>query len=163
MGNEFNRAREQLRATHGVHLVQPQEEGTAAADLPERVYGFTGSPGLAAPLFAVRQYRNFEVHRCHGGVAIVGFVSAGEAARLAGDDRAADTRDAIDITLYPDAEGDATEIVAVAYSAIVQHRQYAIRNAAGLALRIRPSALLTQPTAHAREAAQPQSRPPVAT
>jgi len=131
MTTQFDAAREQLRAVHRVRLVQPQEEGTAAGELPAGVYGFTGSPGLAAPLFAVRRYRNFEVHhRLQGDVAIVGFVSGREVARLG------TASDPVDIVIYPDAEGEATEIVAVSYTQIVQHRQYSIRNAAGMALRV---------------------------
>ena len=44
-----------------MRLVAQSEEGFAAADLPGGVYGFTSSPALASPLFAARQYRNFEI------------------------------------------------------------------------------------------------------
>lgn len=139
MSDQFDTARKQLRATHGVRLVQSHEEGTAAAKLPEGVYGFTGSPGLAAPLFAQRRYRNFEVHHCHGDVVIVGFVSPNDEARLSRRDAASSPSDPIEITVYPDPEGDATRIVAIGYSSIVQHRQYSVRNAAGITLRVRPT------------------------
>jgi hypothetical protein len=134
MKHHFEAARERLRANHGVRLVQPHQEGTAAADLPQGTYGFTGSPGLAAPLFAVRRYRNFEIHHWADDIAIVGFVSLVDAARLVNHD------DAIEVTIYPDAEGDRTELVAVSYTQITQHRQYAIRNAPGLTLVVRPLA-----------------------
>jgi hypothetical protein len=134
MNHQFEGNRERLRAIHCVRLVQPHEEGTAAGELPDGTYGFTGSPGLAAPLFAVRRYRNFEIHRWQGGVVIVGFVSPQDASRLEQQGH-----DAVDITMYPDAEADATELVAVGYEQIAQHRQYAIRNAPGLRLRVRPS------------------------
>ena len=125
-------ARTELRATHNVRLVQPHEEGTAAADLPVGVYGFTGSPGLAAPLFATPRYRNFEVHHLAADVAIIGFVTPRDRTRLS------QGSEAIDLTIFPDPEGEANEIVALGYSQIAQHRQYSIRNSAGLTLRIRP-------------------------
>jgi hypothetical protein len=131
MNSRSDAARERLRAEHRVRLVQAHEEGTAAHDLPAGVYGFTGSPGLAAPLFAVRRYRNFEVHHLpDDGVAIIGFVSAQTAARLS------QASDPLDVTIYPDVEGEATEIVAVRYAEIAQHRQYSVRNAPGMSLRI---------------------------
>src|SRR5262245_9296766 len=118
MDHQFEVNRERLRAIHAVRLVQPHEEGTAARELPDLVYGFTGSPGLAAPLFAIRRYRNFEIHRWQGDVVIVGFVSPQEASRL--EQQGAE---AIDITIYPDAEPGATELVALSYEQIAQHRQ----------------------------------------
>jgi hypothetical protein len=164
MGDDFNRALEQLRATHGVRLVQSHEEGTAAADLPEGVYGFTTSPGLAAPLFATRRYRNFEVHRLQGDVAIVGFVTPREAAGLMEDGGGqADADDVIDITLYPNAEGEASVLATVSYSSIVQHRQYSLRNAAGLPLRVRRrSSPVSSHASLARHAARPPGESGVA-
>jgi hypothetical protein len=132
--------------------VQPHEEGTAAAVLPQGTYGFTGSPGLAAPLFAVRRYRNFEIHNYSGDVAIIGFISPRDAARLANQG------EAIEVTIYPDAEGEATELVAVSYTRITQHRQYAIRNAPGLTLLVRPLAPLLS-SLEPRESGGPQVAP----
>jgi hypothetical protein len=127
-------ARERLRALHRVRLVQPTEEGTAAGELPDGVFGFTGSPGLAAPLFAVRRYRNFEIHhRLDGVVAIVGFAHPRDVSRLA------HVCEPFDITIYPEAEGEATEIVAISYTQIAQHRQYSVRNAPGMSLRVKPA------------------------
>ena len=55
---------EQLRETHGVRVVADTEEGTGVDKLPGGVYGFTYSPGLLnAPLFAVRRYRSYEIHK----------------------------------------------------------------------------------------------------
>jgi hypothetical protein len=126
--------RQQLRATHQVRLVTPQEEGTAAGDLPAGVFGFTSSAGLAAPLFAVRHRTNFEVHhRRNGGVSIIGFVTPSDAQKLAS------TMEPVSVTLYPDIDGRASHIVAVSYSQIAQHRQYSIRNTAGLELQVAPT------------------------
>jgi hypothetical protein len=131
-------AREALRLAHRVRLVEPAEEGSAAADLPRGVYGFTGSAGLAAPLFAARRYRNFEIHHLHDGeVAIIGFVTASDATRL----RAADA--SLELTVYPDVEGLASEAVAIAYSRIAQHRQYSVRNTPGLVLHVSPELATT--------------------
>src|SRR6188472_2371370 len=72
-----------LRQTHQVRIVAGDEEGTGVNALPTGVYGFTYSPGLAsAPLFAVRRYRTFEVHKVPGETLIVAFATAEEAARL---------------------------------------------------------------------------------
>ena len=126
-------ARVIVRARHKVRLVESHEEGSAAADLPRGVYGFTGSAGLAAPLFAARRYRNFEVHHLpDGDVAIVGFVTPAEA------DRLHTSHTPIELTIYPEPEGDSTEITAISYSRIAQHRQYSIRNTPGLVLHISP-------------------------
>ena len=61
-GETGDTAREALRREHGVRPVSDDEEGTAADVQPRGVYGFTGSPALASPLFSARRYRNFEVH-----------------------------------------------------------------------------------------------------
>lgn len=135
MTTRFEAARVALRSAHQVRLVESNEEGSAAADLPPGVYGFTGSPGLAAPLFAERRYRNFEIHHLSdGSVAIVGFATPASAAALSTG------REIFAITIYPDGEGDSTEIVAIPYARIVHHRQYSIRNAASMDLQVSPAA-----------------------
>ncbi len=119
-------ARATLRDEHQVRLVNAREEGTAAAELPQGVYGFTGSPGLAAPLFAERRYRNFEIHHLRdGSIAIIGFVTPSEAERLANADRP------IDVELHCDIEGEESQIVAIAYARIAHHRQVLDSQSAG--------------------------------
>jgi hypothetical protein len=133
MPNDGELLRTRFRNAHQVRLVRSEEEGCAAAHLPRGVYGFTGSAGLAAPLFAARRYRNFEVHHRHDGqIAIVGFVTAADLAKLA---RAGE---ASDVILYPDRTAEAAEIVAITYSRIAQHHQYTVRTAAGLAMQVLP-------------------------
>jgi hypothetical protein len=132
--SSFESAREALRREHGVRAVTAAEEGAAAEDLPAGTYGFTGSPLLASPLFAAQRYRNFEVHRLPSGLAVIGFVTAADAAKLTnGHDGI------LTIRLYPDAEGDATTIVSIPYDRVVQHRQYAVRNADALTLQVHPA------------------------
>jgi hypothetical protein len=111
-------ARDHLRREHRVVLVSPAQEGTAAHELPAGVYGFTASPILASPLFAVRRYRNFEVHRLPTGTALVGFVTPAEAARLSQP-----TDEPVTLQIFPEAEGDATTLVSIAYDRVAQHRQ----------------------------------------
>ena len=126
-------ARVKLRSEFQLRLVESAEEGTAAPETPRGVYGFTGSPGLAAPLFRERRYRNFEIHHQRDGtIAIVGFVTPAERTRL---ER---TNEPIDVTLYPDAEGEATELAAIAYARVAHHRQYSILNQPGMRLRVSP-------------------------
>jgi hypothetical protein len=127
-------ARETLRREHSVRLVAVSEEGCAAADVPGGVYGFTSSPALASPLFAARQYRNFEVHHQPNGiVSLVGFVTPGEARQLTSGQR-----DVVTLTVFPDVEGDATAIVSLPYARIAHHRQYSVRNSAAITLQIVP-------------------------
>jgi hypothetical protein len=122
-----------MRTEHQVRLVNGREEGTAVAELPPGVYGFTGSPGLAAPLFAERRYRNFEIHHLRdGSVAIVGFVTAVESERLAKADRP------IQVDLHSDAEGNASQIVAISYARISHHRQYSILNQPAMRITVGP-------------------------
>ena len=140
LGNDMNAssetAREALRREHGVRLVTANEQGIAAEQLPDGVYGFTSSPALASPLFATRQYRNFEIHRLpNGGTSVVGFLTPADAAALT----RASSPAPVSITVHPDMEGDATVILSLPYDRIVQHRQYSIRNAAAIALQVGPS------------------------
>lgn len=129
-------ARDALRREHGVQLVTSAQEGFAAEDLPAGVYGFTSSPALASPMFAVRHYRNFEIHRlADGRTAVIGFLTSAEAAQLAEANRA----DPVTVMLHSDAEGEATVIVSLPYDRVVHHRQYSVRNAAAIALQVRPA------------------------
>ena len=70
---------ESLRVAHGVQLVGDAEEGHGVNALPGARYGFTYSPGLPnAPLFAVRRYRSYEIHKLPGGdTFIVGLERTG--------------------------------------------------------------------------------------
>lgn len=131
-------SREILRREHGVRLVTPAEEGSSAADLPAGVYGFTSSPVLASPLFAQRRYRNFEIHRLAAGPAVIGFVTAADAAAIAHP-----SGDTVTVRVYPDAEGDATSIVCVSYDRIVHHRQYSVLNAEAAVLQIAPTTAMS--------------------
>ena len=131
-------ARVAIRSDHQVRLVEPHEEGLAAANLPRGVYGFTGSAGLAAPLFANRRYRNFEIHHLRDGdIVIVGFVTPAQA------DVLGRAHAPLALTIYPDIEGDATAITSISYSRITHHRQYSIRNTPGLVLHVSPELATT--------------------
>jgi hypothetical protein len=124
-------ARQALRRDHDVRLVSSAEEGSAAEALSPGVFGFTASPVLASPLFAVRCYRNFEVHRLTDGVRLVGFVSPAAAVQLTHP-----AGEVVTVKIYPDADADAPAIVAIPYDRIVQHRQYAVRNAEAISLQV---------------------------
>ena len=127
---------EALRTAHQVRLVADAEEGTGVNALPAGIYGFTYSPGLPnAPLFAVRRYRSFEIHKLASGeVFIIGFVTrdaSGQMTSSEGD---------VLIQVQPEPEGSADTIVAVPYSRIRQHRQYAAPNQHGFAVTLKPIA-----------------------
>jgi hypothetical protein len=117
---------EQIRASHGVTLVGDGEEGTGVNALPGGVYGFTYSPGLPnAPLFAVRRYRNYETHKlANGEVFVIAYADASTAQQIAA---AAD----VTVCVHPEPKPDASIIVKIPYSRILQHRQHAAPNQDG--------------------------------
>src|SRR5918996_1225332 len=125
---------ETLRTVHRVRLVSDAEEGTGVNALPGGVYGFTYSPGLPnAPLFAVRRYRSFETHKlASGDVFIIGFVT-----REASDQMTASNVDVL-AQIQPEPEGGADILVAIPYSRIRHHRQYAAPNQHGFAVTLKP-------------------------
>jgi hypothetical protein len=125
---------ETLRAVHRVRLVADAEEGTGVNALPAGVYGFTYSPGLPnAPLFAARRYRSFEIHKlASGDVFVIGFVT-----REAFSQMSAADKDVL-IQVQAEPEGPAQTLVAVPYSRIRQHRQYAAPNQHGFPVMLKP-------------------------
>ena len=125
---------ESLRSVHRVRLVGDAEEGTGVDAQPGGVYGFTYSPGLPnAPLFAVRRYRSFETHKLASGEAfIIGFVTREASGQMTASD--ADVM----VQIQPEPEGDADTLVAVPYSRIRRHRQYAAPNQHGFAVMLKP-------------------------
>jgi hypothetical protein len=127
-------AQEALRAEHRVRIVASAEEGSGVDVLPNGVYGFTYSPGLAnAPLFATRRYRSYETHKLASGeIFIVGFVTADAARQF--DSGLTD----ITIQVQPEPDEQALTLVKVPYSRIRQHRQYAAPNQHGFAVTLRP-------------------------
>jgi len=128
-------AQDALRAANGVRLVAEAEEGTGVNALPAGVFGFTYSPGLAsAPLFAVRRYRSYEIHKLAGGEALViGFVTSEDAARIAAN------VEEVSLQVMPQPEDARDALVQVPYSRIRQHRQYAAPNQNGFSVTVIPS------------------------
>jgi hypothetical protein len=127
-------AQELLRSSHGVRIVADAEEGTGLNALPAGVYGYTYSPGLPnAPLFAVRRFRSYETHKVEGEAFIIGFVTADTARALA----IALTDMSIQVQPDPDQESDT--LIAVPYSRIRQHRQYAAPNQHGFSVTVSPT------------------------
>jgi hypothetical protein len=123
---------EQLRATHGVRLVKDVEEGTGANKLPGGVYGFTYSPGLPnAPLFAIRRYRSYEIHKLSTGeLFVVAFADSDTARQITSGTHETQVR------VQPDPQPAAPELVAIPYSRIRHHRQYAAPNQEGFAVTV---------------------------
>jgi hypothetical protein len=118
---------EQLRATHGVRVVNQQEEGTGVNALPGGVYGFTYSPGLPnAPLFAARRFRSYETHKLPtGDVLVVAYADAATAAQIANESSE------VTVRVHPEGQPGADLLVTIPYSRIRQHRQYAAPNQDG--------------------------------
>lgn len=126
---------EALRIAHQVRLVTSDEEGSGVNALPGGVYGFTYSPGLAsAPLFAVRRYRSYEIHKLPGGdVFVIGFARADVARELS-------TASAeMTLQLHPQPEKEFDTLMTIPYSRIRQHRQYAAPNQDGFSVTVAPS------------------------
>lgn len=123
---------ESLRASHGVRLVSPAEEGTGVNALPNGVYGFTYSPALAnAPLFAERRFRSYETHKlANGEIYVIGFADVETAASV-------DTgRGERTVQIQPEPDAAANVLVKVPYSRIRHHRQYAAPNQHGFTVTI---------------------------
>ena len=119
---------EQLRAVHGVRPVSGTEEGTGVNQLPGGIYGFTYSPGLPnAPLFAVKRYRSYEIHKLSTGEALVIAFADVDTARQIASSTAADTN----VRVRPDPADAADVLVEIPYSRIRHHRQYAAPNQEG--------------------------------
>jgi hypothetical protein len=126
---------EALRATHQVRIVADAEEGTGVNALPGGVYGFTYSPGLLnAPLFAVRRYRSYEIHKLPSGdVFVIGYAKADVARQLS------TAASEVTIQIHPQAEQDFDTLVTIPYSRIRRHRQYAAPNQDGFAVTVLPA------------------------
>lgn len=126
---------EALRVAHQVRLINDAEEGTGVNALPGGVYGFTYSPGLPnAPLFAVRRYRNYEIHKLPSGeIFIVGFTTPEAAKKLS------TATEEITLQIHPKPEGEFDTLVTVPYSRIRRHRQYAAPNQDGFTVTLRPA------------------------
>ncbi len=126
---------ESLRDAHQVRLVTNAEEGTGVNALSGGVYGFTYSPGLPnAPLFAVRRYRSYEIHKLPSGdVYIIGFATADAARQMS------TTTAELSLQLHPQPEAAFDTLVTIPYSRIRQHRQYAAPNQDGCAVTVRPA------------------------
>ena len=110
------------------------EEGTGVNALPGGVYGFTYSPGLAnAPLFAVRRFRTYEIHKLPGGdVFVVGFAKPDIARELS-------TATAeMTLQVHPQSEQGFETLVTIPYSRIRHHRQYSAPNQDGFSVAVLP-------------------------
>jgi hypothetical protein len=123
---------EALRAAHQVRTVADAEEGTGVNALPGGIYGFTYSPGLVnAPIFAVRRYRSYELHKLPSGeVFVIGYATADVARQLS------TSSEELTVQIHPQAEGEFDTLVTIPYSRIRRHRQYAAPNQDGFSVTV---------------------------
>jgi hypothetical protein len=128
---------EALRIAHQVRVVSAAEEGSGVNALPGGVFGFTYSPGLVnAPLFAVRRYRTYEIHKLPGGdVFIIGFANAEVARTLS------TATQEMSLQIHPQAAEGFETLVTIPYSRIRQHRQYSAPNQDGFNVMVLPAPL----------------------
>ena len=126
---------ESLRVAHQVRLVTDKEEGHGVNALPGGIYGYTYSPGLpSAPLFAVRRYRSYEVHKLPGGdVFVTGFATRETAINLS------TATGELTLQVRPEPSDTADTLVTIPYSRIRQHRQYAAPNSDGFTVTVLPA------------------------
>ncbi len=123
-----------LRALHQVKLVEETDEGGAAEELPNGVYGFTYSPQEQSPVFSKRMFQIFEVHKTlDGEVQIIGFISETDAQKLA-----AKTEEFISIHLYPEPYESAVKAIGIPKSQILEHRGPIRENGNPLKLKVEP-------------------------
>jgi hypothetical protein len=123
---------EQLRTAHNVRPVMGTEEGTGVNRLPGGVYGFTYSPGLPnAPLFAVRRYRSYEIHKLSTGDAFVIAFADAETAR-----QIASAVSDVNVRVHSGAADAAAVLVKIPYARIRHHRQYAAPNQDGFVVTV---------------------------
>jgi len=107
--------RKALRTANQLRLLSEDEEGFGIDRVPAGVFGFTSSPGEAAPLFRQQIFRSFEMHKhLDGEIYLLGFVTADQGERLSS--RASQ----LDIILYPDAFGEAEKLVTIPVSRIAR-------------------------------------------
>jgi hypothetical protein len=128
-------AQEALREANGVRIVSNEEEGSGVNALPGGVYGFTYSPGIAsAPLFAERRYRSYETHKLASGeVLVIGFVSVDTVQQI--ESAVAD----VSVNVQPQPEEGYETLVAIPYSRIRHHRQYAAPNQHAFSATVTPA------------------------
>jgi hypothetical protein len=110
-------ARERLRRRHSVRLVSAEEEGSGAARVSNGTYGFTFAPLGEAPLFAKPAHHAYEIHRLPGGeVRLIAFVPPADAVRIR------EGREQFEARIYPDAFGDAVDMVAIPVERLRAHK-----------------------------------------
>lgn len=123
-----------IRAPRNLRIVDATEDGTGCDQLPNGVYGYTYSPFEDNfPFFVQRELRNYESHKTQDGeVVVIGFLTVEEKSRFDGQDDAT-------IHLFPEPNGDATEIVSLSSKRVVRRVEYSQRGAKGLEVYIRGS------------------------
>lgn len=111
-------AREPFRKEHDVRLVPSEMEGTGVNGQAGGTYGFTFAPMGAAPVFSQRKFQNYEIHKAVSGEKfLVGYVTAAEAEAIA-------KKTAADLSFYPDAYEQATQLVCVSLEDVSPRPQH---------------------------------------
>ncbi|HZT40447.1 MAG TPA: hypothetical protein VFA28_21335 [Bryobacteraceae bacterium] len=105
--------REELRNRHGVRLIGHEDEGLGIHHAPAGSYGWTCAPLTESPLFAKRIFQSFEVHKTVDGAEyVLGFVTRAEAAAIESG------AVGLEIKLYPESNGDATELISLPFDRV---------------------------------------------
>ena len=121
-----------LRAN--LRLIEEAEEGFGVQKLPEGVYGFAYAPAnRVAPLFRTRTFGGYEIHkRAGGGVYILGYVTAGTAAKLES------SSETVHAALFAEARGEAATLVIIDTTRIVRFKEHSQREGQGLQVEVAP-------------------------
>lgn len=123
---------EKLRSEHGLRALTGEESGSGVDRLPSGVYGFTYSPCEDNfPLFDRRDIRAFETYKLRDGtVHLLGFLTSPEAEAF---EKSEGERT---LHLFAEPKGDATRLVEVPLSRIVDHVEGSQRKGTGLELKV---------------------------
>ncbi len=106
-----NTEREALRKQHQTSIIQKQHEGSGIDQVPNGTYGFTYAPGSVSPLFAAKSFQSFEMHKAADGTQyLLGYLTPAEAQQVAQGGAA------VEVKLFPDAYGAATQFVSLPLS-----------------------------------------------
>lgn len=131
---DAERALDGLRTRAGVRLMTADKDGFSLIDQENGTYGYTCSPIAAeAPLFQANVYQSFECHKlADGSLHLVGWVTDAERCSMESG------REAMDVSLFPDARAEASALVSLPLERIGQTKPPARAEGNFLRLRVNP-------------------------
>jgi hypothetical protein len=119
--------REAIRSQHKVTSVRKEEEGIPWGRVTSSSWGWTVTPaGDNGGVFQKPIFRAWELHKlADGSLHIIGFADSANALKIS-------SQGAEDVILFPDPEGDATQLVVLPHSRIASFKPLDRTNANSL-------------------------------